>query len=281
VSNNLICYSSGGLSNRLLPLISSLYLANKTNRKISIVWPSTFLRCQCSFSDLFYNHLNIYNLSFDQLEALTDVIIYSNEDAAQYEATLNNTQSLLSLYKKYPIKPLSSIQDIPKDTHKNVLIFSNKALPGISSPDLFHSLQKLIPVSKITRAIKDFPIKLDKSWTGVHLRSTDFNVNLDYYLNQMSVIYTQNPNVKFFVCSDNKEWEQQIKDEFPVIEYREKTVSVRKKHLEMDWNNNVETPMEAVQEALIDLYLLGKTTIRVGHPNSSFLALAKLISENS
>ena len=269
----IINYCGGGLGNRVLPILSSLYYSNLTQRNISICW-HPFLRCQCLFSDLFLNH--IPNLSFTELEALEDVVIYSNSDAAQYEYNLNKTDALLKLFNKYPIKPLSEAHNIPNETVENILIFSNKLLPDIPKETHSHAFQKLLPLPSIQNMIKEYPIQLDKSWVGCHLRATDFRIDLGYYLSQMDGLYRDNKNIKFFVCSDNPIFEKELKSRFPVVEYREKKHCVFKKNIDKDWVDNVETPMESIQEALVDLYLLKKTTIKIYHPNSSFAQLALL-----
>lgn len=272
--SNIINYSSGGLANRILPILSSLYYSNLAKRNLSICWPSSFIRCQCSFNDLFLNH--IPNLSFTELENLEDVVIYSNADAAQYEYNLNKTDTLLKLFNKYPIKPLSDARNIPNETVENVIVFSNKLLPDIPRETHKHSFLKLIPTTPIQDMIKECTVQLDKSWVGCHLRATDFRTDLGYYRSQMDSLYRDNKNIKFFICSDNPIFEKELKNSFPMVEFREKNNCVFKKNIDKDWVDNVETPMESIREALVDLYLLSKTTIKIYHPNSSFAQLALL-----
>lgn len=271
----IINYCSGGLGNRLKPLLSSMCYANKTNRDFSICW-NPFMRCRASFNDLFFN--GIPNLPFSVLENLEDVVIYSNSDAADYECELNKTDSLQKLYRKYPIKPISSIKEIHKETCENIIIFSNQFLNGITREENRHAFQKLIPITKINKMVKDFPIKLDKKWIGCHIRGTDFNLSVDYYFLKLFELYKNDSSIRFFICSDSREYEAQLKSSFPTIEFREKINYVSKGDNSKSWNNNVESPIESIQEALVDLYLLSKTDIKIFHPNSTFADLALTLS---
>ena len=84
--------------------------------------------------------------------------------------------------------------------------------------------------------------------------------------------------MKILFCSDNVEWEQEIKNYFPEkIIIRQKIDHVKKFDNNLGWVNNVFTSEESTIEGLIDIYLLSKTNFLHYNPDSTFAKLSKYL----
>ena len=58
----IIVHSDGGLCNKLFSVIDGMYLARKTDRKIMVIWNSSY-GCNCPFQNIFDNDIVVVNTS--------------------------------------------------------------------------------------------------------------------------------------------------------------------------------------------------------------------------
>lgn len=267
----IINYCSGGLGNRLKPL-SSCYLVSKvTTRKLYMFWEPS-VRCGANFKDLFKNDFTI--LDRQTFEKLDDTVIYTEAPYITHDANLNGYSGLLQLSQRSPVIPLCFTDTIVSRACKAIIVYNNDVfnVNGLDNKEFFKLLQ---PLDFIQDEIDNFTKfnSIDKNTIGVHVRGTDFNISVEYYINQMHQYKTE----RFFVCSDSLEYEEAIKNIFgDRVVFRKKDNYVFKNNAG-SWVNNVQTPKESVQEALIDLYLLSKTDFKIYHPDSTFAHVAKLL----
>lgn len=273
----IINWCSGGIGNRLRPLATCYAISKETQRVLSMCWHPT-MRCMAEFKDLFKN--DIETLSYDDLSKLDNVSIYSEVSYIQHDASLNNNSTLLNLMNKFGCKSLGQTPDIRNDTADNIIVYDNNFFGNYNKDTEKQFLKSLIPIDSIQKNIDEFLLncKLDKSWIGVHARGTDFEpggVSVHSYVNKM---VSYNINQRFFVCSDSEEYEKYIKDNVLSSEFYRKKSYVYKNNNAQGWTNNVMTPKESVQEAVVDLYLLSKTEIKIYNGNSTFVEIAKLLS---
>jgi len=139
----------------------------------------------------------------------------------------------------------------------------------------------LQPIKELYDTIKKFTEEnnIDKSVFGVHARSTDFtNSNIQPYKHFVDSLLTNTPNAKILFCSDDPEWEGQMYHAYPNnIIIREKGDNVKKFDNNNGWTNNAHTSELAVQEAIIDLYLLAKTNFVIYNQESTFAHLVNYL----
>lgn len=269
----IINYSSGGLGNRLKPMGTCFNIAKETNRKLAMVWKPT-LRCNCNFEDIFDNIIE--KIDLDSLNP-EEVSIYSDPGYISHDANLNGDYSFLNLFKKTGIcNSLDDIKNIKYDIKKYIIIYNNTTTPGYD--DIKEFLVSLEPKSDIKEKVNAFSIlnSIDKNVIGVHARCTDFNLPYTYYLNLMNTI---DQNLKMFVCSDSKEFEEIAKDMFGsrvIIRIDKKYVY--KQSSTGTWTNNVSTPTDVVKDSLVDLYILTNTNFVISHPDSTFAHLVKILN---
>lgn len=269
----IINYCSGGLGNRLKPLASCYAISQITGRKLETYWHPT-QRCGGIFHSLFDNN-EIENIEKDLLSDQKDVKIYSYQSYIDHDASLNNTTQLQQLSRIFPVEPLTSCPNILNDKEETIIIYDNGFLPGIDTIKTTEFFKVLNPNKNIKESVIQFcqDNKINKSVIGVHARGTDFEpsgVNADYYLNLIkSNTFFGN---KFLLCSDSKEYEEYIKNALPNnIITRNKNSYVSKIHnTSNSWVNNVSTPHNSVEEALIDIYALSETNFTLYNNNSTF-----------
>ncbi|OGI05962.1 MAG: hypothetical protein A2Y40_04240 [Candidatus Margulisbacteria bacterium GWF2_35_9] len=265
----------GGLGNRLKPLASCYALSKKTNRKLAIVWEPD-MRCGAVFSHLFSNKIDVITL--DQILSKKRISFYTHMDWIR-----TYSPELLPIAKKSKIKPLETTVEIQSDKNELIVIYSNDYLAGPTADECKVFFDWLIPIKIIEekRLFVETSLKLDKSFIGVHARGTDFEaggITVQTYIYKMNEEYKKNNTVKFFVCSDSLEYEMAIKNAFPLVYFNKKDNYVFKDNALTGWSNNVQTPSESVQDALVDMILLSKTNFKIYHPNSTFAHIVNMLS---
>jgi hypothetical protein len=273
--NYIINYSSGGLGNRLLPLASCGLLANVLNRKLGVHWPST-LRCMGQFKNLFSNDIKEIDISLLNPD---DCVIYSTPKFIHHDSNLNNLNSLLNLYNKIGCISLQEVSTNIDHSKKFIIVYNNTLLSGFEDVSKF--LKELVPVKTLKKTIDKFSEQhnISKNVLGIHARSTDFlNSSIEPYLNKVNNFIGSNQHVKILFCSDNPEWEAQLYLKYPDnIIIREKKDNVRKQNENSSWINNALTSELAVQEAVIDIFLLAKTNFVMYNKDSTFAHLVNFL----
>lgn len=273
----IINYCSGGLGNRLKPLASCYAISQLTGRKLETYWQPT-RRCGGIFDKLFTNKID--NIEKDWLHAVTNAKIYSYQSYIDHDASVYGNTQLQQLSHKFPVAPLTSCADILNDPTETIIVYDNGFLPGIDEAKTTEFFRVLDPNQRIKDSVAKFCAEnnINKTVIGVHARGTDFEpsgVNAEHYLNMIR--NNIKPGRKFLLCSDSNEYETHIKEAFPNnIIVRAKGNYVTKAQQNGSWVNNVETPHESVEEALIDIYSLVETSFMLYNNASTF---AHLVTE--
>lgn len=263
----VINYCSGGLGNRLKPIGSCSLIAKESNRELAIYWPST-LRCMGKFKNLFCNQIT--EIDITTLNP-NDVVIYSDPSYITHDANLNNFFGLLNLYNVVGCLSIDQINNID-ESKSYAIVYNNTTIPKYENISEF--IKSLTPIDCLMDVINNFIDKnnIDKSVFGIHARSTDFtNTNIKPYDQYVETLVSNNKNIKILFCSDNPDWEGHMYYKYPNnIIIREKKDIVKKLNVDAGWTNNAHTSETAVQEAIIDLYLLSKTNFVVYNNDSTF-----------
>lgn len=271
----IINWCSGGLGNRIRPLATCHSISKETGRTLSMCWQPT-MRCMTEFTDLFSDNIEL--LSYDNVSKLENVSIYSEVSYIHHDATLNNNQTLLYLYHKFGCKTLDQTIHIRSDPAENIIVYDNSFFGNYNMDFAYSFIRSLTPIQIIQNKLNKFLAEthIDKSWIGVHARGTDFEpggVTVHTYINQMRPLIGR----KFFVCSDSLDYENIIKQNIPNVLFNKKDSYVSKSS-GGSWQNNVYTPKESVQDALVDMYILAKTDFQIYNKDSTFAVIAKILS---
>jgi hypothetical protein len=274
--DNIICYASGGLGNRIIPLLCCMSRAEQYGMRVNVCWHGQ-LRCISEFEELFDNAFP--NLKYEDIPKLNDISYYSKDDAAFYENKLNGVNSLLEVQKKNGVKDHLTF----KYPTSNNIVFANSICLGVSLGEMKSQFKNLV-FNKDIREILDREEDITKDYIGVHIRGTDFETNsnnesfLKSYTDQMDSLISNDSNARFYICSDSKQYEDALKNAYGSrVVCREGKTYVQKQDETKGWTNNVSTPLDSLKDSMVDLIMLSQSTIRVYNKQSSFAKLAMLV----
>ncbi len=258
---SITVFTHTGLSNRLNLLISGLALAEASGRKFCMWWPRT-PACGASFGELFANDWPVEEID------------------AQTLANLPYSWS-----RRNPVPP-----DLLVATADAIVLGSHHTLVR---PDLYpdHAalvapclayFRQLQPIAAIDTAIREFRARHFRStMIGVHLRRGDFVAirpdlldNTSAALIAVEYAAQQFPEAGIFLATD---------DGAPDLRSGRVQLEGVREHFARSFGERVvwTTPRsqerhtsEAVQDALVDLWLLRQADYLVGSAGSAFSRLA-------
>lgn len=221
-----------GLGNRLLCISSCWCLAKRTKKNIALHCIPEYYHFYANFDDLF-NH-NITTYPQGQLIECYDIRVENNyfgEHIAQ-----------------------------------GFGICSKK--DGLELTNFFKNLK---PKSPAIETINQYLLKYNfREMVGVHIRQGDKNSGDRFnflYIRAMKYILKLDPNITFFLSTDNHEIESIFLKEFP-----NKIIFFEKKHL----NRNYEGQIEAI----IDMWLLSYTKLILGGIGTFSVCASKIRNTN-
>lgn len=280
MSKTIINYCTSGLGNRLRSLASCYVISQESERNFKIYWDNiTPNGCLAKFDELFQNNIKTINL--EELQELQDCAIAADIYDAQRELDKFERDALINLVNKYGF--------IGKDGFnyyidaENIIVFNNNFLSSVDLNESHKFIQNLIPIEEIQEKIDSESLRLglDKNIIGIHARGTDFGVDLSFYIKQIDAELLDNPNAKFFLSTEDPEFEEIICSKYKdKILIANKQFYIKKVNENVIWqnHNNFYITKEHAQEAVLDIFLLAKTNIKVYHPTSTFCEIARIIS---
>lgn len=273
----IICYCGGGLGNRLMPLAACRAIARLTGRQLKALWRHTDKRCEVGFTDLFANDLDI--ISDEQLAALTDCTIYADLKDVYENFYLTRREALIKLIESWGIHDRNHI--VLDDPAQNIIVYHNSFLKGIDTEMSRQFIEQLQPAVHLRRRITEWTrrLNIDRTVMGVHARGTDFHVSVNQYAEKIQSVLRRIPGQRFLVCSDDLGYEQELLKLFPHnVVSRFKQDHVRRADHRTTWINNMVTSRQAVEEAVVDVYLLARTDFKIFHIGSSFARLVQMVA---
>ena len=242
----VIIQPSGGLCNRMRVINSSLELAKRKNTKLLVLW-------YCA----------------DELNA--------------------PFESLFEPVKEFQVINFSSLKDLRKlwyqltaRTKINNADIENNKTDGVLNQDFFDSIKlpayiftwehfypadeyfKLFkPTAELQRRINEVTKHFTEDMVSVHIRRTDQVTSIAYsktenFIDLMNREIAANPNVKFFLATDDKDEEALLRKTFPG-----RIVSNENRTLRRD-------SLDGMYDALLDLYCLSACKKIIGSYYSSF-----------
>ena len=251
MTNFIISTSQGGLSNRIKCLISSMKIADKTNRKLLLFW-SKDKSCNCNFKDLFEN--KIKEISKEDLKKIIITKKYEiyqdslkNFKNKKKFILIDNAKLLGFLGKDIYIR----FNEIPKEIKEGVLKY----------------FKKLKIKKGILKKVQNFSKRFNKNTVGIHARKGDFKIlksgigivsTNEKFFEKIKEIIEKNSKVKFFLSTGCKDTEKKY-----IKKFGKKIILFNKKTRKREEENSV-------QEAFIDLLLLSKTKVILGTYGSTF-----------
>ena len=271
-----------GLCNRLLPLVSALRLAKKSNRVVNVIWGYTPVRScmtyyggHCTFQDLF---IEPENLIFEKHD-----IQYSKTYDYYYWLNLDHFVDIKldgSIYVNYALYTLISEED-DTDVFKNfkqTLKKTGELIFDRVGEELSMEIKALRPIPELQNEIPNM--------IGLHLRTSDGDFTK---INWKSIIKklilsckkwcSQDQKRGVFLATDNSEVFIEFASSLSskLIIYNPPSVlggNVSSNKFNNDKYN--------VLVAVVELFLLGKCNEKIiGTCESTFSAVGMLLAENT
>lgn len=270
-------YCDGGFGNRYNALIGGLQLAVWTGRAPKIIW-NTNNWCGAEFNALFNSELSI--IEFDHTT-------FFNQDLAYI--IHENQFKLTSFYRHPDSFTQSEITDYIQNSSKNIFYCHNSLAKFTNNSTIVETVLPIIPFkADLIKQASDIINKHGEEYIGVHLRKTDFCPTFDETIIRDAIV--DNPQVKFFICSDEQETEN-FYTQYHNVFLHNKSQYVEKL-VDGTWNSyivdqlgnpfpfNVNRSQQSVLDAVIDLLLLSRSNILSTDMRSRFLQIAFLLQDS-
>ncbi|MCA9564115.1 MAG: hypothetical protein KC561_11535 [Myxococcales bacterium] len=262
MQRTLIVHVYGGLCNRLRTLISSDILAQRTGRELVCVWEmNKYLNCR--FDRLFTNPFTVHYLGrlqtpFYQLGLgpisrfiqKRQVLRLDQEHLPQFPSLHQREEPVIWMRTCSEFRP----SDMDETTWREEYV---------------QKLNGLKPTPAIQERIEAFIGEHFSDYTvGVHIRRTDHKKAVaestdDKFFEAMDGIAEQNPSCRFLLATDNSDTQADYQRRYGdrLIAYPKRSFS--------------RASPEAIEDAYVDLRLLGSTDQLLGSFFSSFTEMAK------
>ncbi len=274
----LICYSSGGIANRIRPISCCLQLAEKSKREFFIFWEQSY-RCEAHLNDLFEN--NFKYITKEEMLKLDSYTIYCGRSDSRHVYEAFGESLLEDLIKIHGTSSIGAHAMDLTDQKENVVIISNGYLTNTDMNITKQFIRNLKPIKKIQDKIDrlEKELQISTEVIGVHARGSDFNVNVEEYEYNILEGLKRNPKVKFFICSDDYTFENYFQKKYPnnIIRNGNKKYVEQNDKSKNTWFDNTRVNIESAQDAIVDMYLLAKTNFLIYKPNSSFAELINIM----
>lgn len=256
----------GGLCNRLRVLVSALIQAELMGRPCHLLWWPR-MSCNCRFDDLFeptpvlrvvpYWYIRV--TKYFGLSPFANSINVSNGQIITQDslAAMNYMVDTHAL-EKYSVLYF-------KDCYSDFMPYDMS--PNVYSQKVTQYLQLLLPKRSIAKRLLSLP----STAIGVHIRRGDNRVSsemsrVDDFITEMKRCVKQQPDIVFFVATDDPAVEVELKRVFAA-----KIITFPK-------SSYARSNKIAIQEALIDLLLLSRCKRILGSYYSSFSDYASLFN---
>ena len=234
---NIISTPKGGLANKLRNLVSCKILANQMGYDLLVNWqPDSITGCE--FNDLFVydNNLIKYNseICYNTIEVITN-------------GTYNNINDL-KRYKNICISGYSRFGwDIDIDEWKL---------------ETFKQLQSLQLNPDVKYILSD--LRMPNNSIGIHIRRGDINTLVDYTpIDKFTNIIEQNTDKTIYLSTDDINVEN-------ILTSKYSNLFTHKKNNYDNNGNTLRTNTSGIQDALIDMLMLSRTSQIYGSYYSSF-----------
>lgn len=276
-------YCDGSFGNRFNVLLSAITLCNIANLEPHIIWRRNNM-CGAKLDELFENKFKQFHEfnshKFFNKNKDLNLLIHEN----QYHQDLNYTSPF----------SFTTEEEVLSYTNQNTndIFFYTNLIPSWATEQRL--LTETIPILAFKNDIVQESERYKSSnpkntYYGLHIRKTDFSAFHSFdeigYYNHIK----DNPNLKFFICSDDEDTEKKFLELPNTFSYLK--TKYTEKFIEGDWNMvvtdyngnqwpfNVNRKSDSVKQALVDLLILSNSNIIDTNSRSTFLQAAILLSK--
>jgi hypothetical protein len=253
--------SDAGLCNRLRALLSGKAIAEATGREFAMRWRPT-VACGCAFERLFQNDWNVRaDIYFDRRNAL-DLTITPWKSYPEW-LSLNDAM-LFVHHNGFLIQPARFIRHRPLETRSHEL------------------MRELKPVFPLEQRIREYRERFFRvQMIGVHLRRGDLvqlrpdtTGNLETALRRVDERLEQEPDAGILLCTDDGSRNPYSNRALPAEHIHARFQQRYGARVVFTTPSLDRSSPQAIEDALVDLWLLRSTQFFVGTIGSSFSCLA-------
>lgn len=256
----------GGLANRMKAIDAAYHLAKDCGSKLKVIWfKDKGLNCQ--FNQLFQHPtdeiLTIREASFSDL-FLEDRPRKKNfflpwlPEHLKYDACIYEQQATLLFYDHFDYATWAR--------NRHVYLASCVYFYPQPEEELFNIFQ---PTNSLQQEIEKRCAGFNEHTIGIHIRRTDNIVSItqsptELFIKRMDDFVKQQPDTTFYLATDSEKEKETLKQAFG-------------KRIITSQHAAERNSLIGMQEALIELYLLSRTTKIIGSMQSSYSETAAQI----
>jgi len=259
----IISTNIGGLSNRIKSLVCAFRIADIKQKEYGVIWEilNTIKKknhiLNCSFDKLFQNDILLKNIeNYDEIEKYNSHSLYvdNNDNIPKNFNNFNSNckKKFKSIYKSMSIDYM--FNKIPLELKNKYIVY----------------FKILKPLDNLQKEIDSFSKKFNEKTISIHIRSWNRinesgRKNLFNLDNFEKEIEKYDETYNFYLASDCQEVKDKLNKKYGnrILIYPRKT--------NLDNSRNFS---EAIQEDLIELYLLSKNKIIIGSHFSTYTEVA-------
>ena len=260
---------TGGLGNRMKAIASGIALAQAANTRLRIIWFQDW-GLGCHFDDLF-NPLKVHNVDIELKEAsffdkytidrprLKNLFLPHLFESIRFDACLYEKEVTINYYHKFDFLSWCKNRDV---YIASCIAFYPSTLPK-GAFDVFR------PVPELLERINKIGHSCPASVVGVHIRRTDNATAIadsptELFINRMK---QEDEAISFYLATDSEE----VKKEMKVVFGEDRIITSPHK---AERGN-----LSGMQDALVELYTLSRTSLILGSSHSTFSDTAAAIGD--
>jgi|TARA_R110002153_G_scaffold92084_2_gene223871 hypothetical protein len=292
--NTINVILEGKVGNSFGCLFYAYHIAKRANKKLAINSVNN-INNLASFYDLFSreNKLEHTEYSITELNEVVSKEVPFFLHKGHYVDSGAVKDREVIFHRGMPEDKL--LEEIEK--YDSICYLDDASSHAMRNPDIMvQSAEELIIEESIVDSVKQFCLKNNFNFEtkGIHIRATDWPwkedcINSAY--KKVEELINENPNVKIFVCCDEKDIEDDLISKAPDNIIVNTKNSYVKKAVEGTWRETVDAgdgrkqdyntliDVESAREAFIDLLILSRTDIKYRHEHSSFSWFSEIYSK--
>ena len=252
---NLTLVPTAGLCNRINAILCAIAISKVTDLNTQIYWEKSS-ECYADFSDLFQP------IQGFPVHKLTSFVLKPGNAKNLF---LPSILRKLMLKKCHNGEKTTFVDILPMlREQENIYINSSNRF---SVQDITKSVGEIFrPIDILEEKINNIVSEFSDETIGIHIRRTD-NVQsisespIERFEQFIEEEIAKNPNCKFYLATDDIEIKQLFKQKYPN--------NIIAKENELKRNS-----VKGMQDAVIDLYCLAKTTMILGSSHSTYSLMA-------
>lgn len=282
MNNTIIPYCTAGIGNRLRTIASCGVIAEETGRKLRVYWDNKQMNgCLAPLNELFKNDIDVITL--EELSELEDCHMTVEKYDADREEWEFGVPVLKNLTNKFGAKGKNTYNH--SITNKNIIVFNISFLNNVDLNKSYKFIQNLKPTDDLQKEIDSVvgELSLSKDIIGIHARGSDFNVPVQHYITQIEQNLNVNPNQMFYLSTEDKNYENIIKDRFKNnVLVRDKKHYINRFPNTSGWSHKTfKRDIDHAKEAIVDMFILSKTNIKIYHQGSTYTEICRIISNKN